>query len=105
MTGETFGVGNDHPIGAISKHLPQCVDLCGRRATPCRCVCLVRYEYSLFGNRRPGDPARLGLTYHGFHRCPDVLDIETGAMERRVGGHGTEYFADGLEAPFPSCTG
>ena len=98
MAREALGVGDDDPIGVGSEHPAQRVDLGRGRAAPCRCVGLVRDEHRLLGDDRSADAARLGLLHDGLHHRADVFHVEARPVERRVGGHRAEHFADRLQA-------
>ena len=62
-------------------------------------------EHRVAGDLAAADTTRLGLFDHGLHHGADVLDVETGAVERRIGGDRSEHFADRLQPALASGLG
>ena len=105
MPGEALGVGDDDLVGGVAEDRAQGVDLGCRAAATGRRVGLVGDEDRLGRDRGAIHATGFGLADHVLHHGTDVLDIETSAVERAVGGDGAQYLTDRLDAALARCGG
>ncbi len=102
MTRLPFCVRNDDLVGSVTEDTAQSVDLGRGTASARGRVGLVRNEDGMGRNLLAGNAMkRFGLGHQVFHHLADVLHIEARAVEGAVRGNCAEYFADGLNSPFP----
>ena len=102
MTGETLGVGDHDAIRDIAEDAAKRVDLGGGTASPSRSIGFMGNENCLWGDLASRNAAlRFSFGHQGFHDLPDVLDIETSAVEGAVVRRGGQHFTDRLYA---ACT-
>ena len=101
VAGEALGIGDHDLIRGVAEDVTQGMDLRRGAAAARGRVGFVRNEHRLRRDLMAGNAAvRFGLGDQILHHLADVLDIETRAVERAVGRHRAQHFADGLNSAF-----